>query len=303
MKQSGGRMTLNPMLNYVNEAINFIEDNIDKPVDAKLIADHIAISVSYLKKIFKSITEQSIMEYARARKLNHCLSLLNTTEKSVVDIAMSNGYDYEQSFSRAFKKEFGISPKHYRETKMIIDLTPKLDLSFIYDLKDAMIVKPVFKRIPSFKIGGILNRITIAEKYKYKPSMIANDFYYRQKHKISNPVNEDVYYGYTMPDHDLEKSTFYLSGLEVSDDTVMPEDFHVEEIPEKDYIIFKFIGNFDASKITWEHLLEIWQFRDKYLESVYNITDRIYGYFEYIDGSKVSHDYCELELYVPIEHK
>ncbi len=294
-------MKHNPTLVYVQEAIDYIDDNIAYSLDAKSIADHIAISVSYLKKIFKSVTDLSLIDYARARKLNHCLDLLNRTERTISEIALSNGYEYEQSFSRSFKQRFGISPKHYRDNTTAIDLIPKLDLSFITDLQDAMIVKPIFKRLPSFQIGGLLHRVSIEEKFQYKPSTLGKEFYFHQKDRITSPVRNDIYYGYTLPDDEYESSTRYLTGLKVDENSILPEEFHIENIPEQTYIVFKFIGNFEANHITWEHLKSIWEFRDKYLEKAHNIQERIYGYYEYIDASISSDNYCELELYVPIK--
>ncbi len=293
-------MTYNPVLRYVQDAIDYIEDQIANPIDANSIAEHISISVSYLKKIFKSVTDISLIEYARARKLNHCLCLLSKTEETICEIALKNGYVYEQSFSRAFKKKFGISPKNYRENTTAIELTPKLDLSFIYEVKDAMIVKPIFKRLPSFKIGGLLHRVSIEEKYKYKPSMLAKDFHLNQKKLIQNPVRDDDYYGYTSHDPYNEDSTFYLTGLKVDENTQLFDYHHVIDIPEQDYIVFKFIGNFDPIEITWEHLKSIWDYRDKYLHQNPHIKKSSYGYFEYIDTRKCSESYCELSLFVPI---
>lgn len=289
------------MLVYVQEVIDYIEDNIDNPMDAKSIADHVALSVSYIKKIFKSITGLSLIDYARARKLNHCLDLVANSDQTIVDIALKNGYEYEQSFSRAFKKRFRISPKHYRQDSIAIELIPKLDLSFIVELKDAMIVRPIFKRLPSFKIAGPLHRVSVEEKFQYKPSNLANEFFSNQKKLIKKPEKANVYYGYTLPDDDHHMSTRYLTALKINADSVVPSSYHVEEVPEQEYIVFKFIGNFHASKITWEHLKSIWDYRDKYFEKTHDVKGRIYGYFEYIDGNITSDDYCELEIYVPIQ--
>jgi len=293
-------MTLNPMLTYIQSAIDYIEDNIHLPFDADSIASHINISTSYLKKIFKSVTGYSLIEYARGRKLNHCLELLNKSDASISEIALDNGYTYEPSFSRAFKKHFGISPKHYRDNKKVIEITPKLDLSFIVELNEALIVKPVFKKLPAFKLAGQLHTVTTEEKFQYKPSMRGKVFYEEEKDKIIHPEDAYTYYGYTMenPNHE----TFYLTALKINEDSIIPEEFHTEIVPEQDYIVFKFIGHFDAKHITWEHLVGIWKYRDVYLEKVHGITERTYGYFEYINPRVSSEDYCELELYVPILH-
>lgn len=291
-------MKQNSILNYVQQAIDYIEEHIMEVIDATSIAKAISISVSYLKKIFKAVTDVSIMEYARARKLNHCLHLLATTKLSISTIALQYGYEYEQSFSRAFKQNFGISPKHYREASTVIDLTPKMDLSFVIELKDAVIAKPVFKKLPSFKLGGLIHRVSFKEKFQYKPSELAKDFHFNKKQILGLDFQD--YYGYTLPDPELPESTYYMTGSKINENVVLPEGFKSLQVPEQTYIVFKFIGNFDPSYITWEHLLSIWSYRDKYLEQVHGIKNKIYGYFEYINASICSDSYCELELYVPI---
>ncbi|MBI9011491.1 MAG: helix-turn-helix domain-containing protein [Clostridiales bacterium] len=293
-------MTNNPIIAYVESAINYIEENIDQALTADLIATENMISKSHLQRIFKTVTGQSLMDYVRSRKLSRCLVELIDSDLTVVDIALKYGYDYEQSFSRAFKSKFGISPHFFRNSTIGANITPKMDLSFIIDLKDSLIAKPKFVKLPAFQIGGITHRVTIKEKFKNKPTDIGHEFFYNKRLLIDKPKNPTVYYGYTMEDFEREESSKYFTGVEIDEHTILPEGFQCIDIAENNYIMFKLIGNFPASEITWKHLDEIWTFRDFYMEKYHGITERIYGYFEYIDETVCDDNYCELDLYVPI---
>jgi AraC family transcriptional regulator len=241
----------------------------------------------------------TLKDYIRSRKLSSSLVLLRKTNLTIADIAKRHQYDYEQSYSRSFKKQFGISPKFYRDNPIEVEITPKMELSFLIDLKDSVIIEPKFVMIPSFELAGTLHTVTIEEKFNYKPSKLANDFFENDRLKIKKPVKENVFYGYTFK-HPKADHTYYLTSLEVDDKSEYPDHFEKVNVYESKYIVFKFIGSFHASQITWEHLKEIWSVRDDYLTHYQDIEEKPLGYFEYIDGSISNEDYCEIEIYVPI---
>jgi AraC family transcriptional regulator len=46
------------------------------------------------------------------------------TDKNILDIALDYGFDYEQSYIRAFKREFGITPGGLRKNGQMVKITP-----------------------------------------------------------------------------------------------------------------------------------------------------------------------------------
>ena len=59
---------------------------------------------------------RSPIRYLTAWRMHLANELLATTELSVFTIARRVGYDSEEAFSRAFKRERGVSPSHWRAT-------------------------------------------------------------------------------------------------------------------------------------------------------------------------------------------
>ncbi|MEX8987182.1 helix-turn-helix domain-containing protein, partial [Salmonella enterica] len=64
---------------------------------------------------FKEKCGVSIGKYIRQRKLSRSATLLKLTSQSVTDIAFRMGFDSVQSYSREFKKTFGVNPNNYRK--------------------------------------------------------------------------------------------------------------------------------------------------------------------------------------------
>jgi AraC-like DNA-binding protein len=78
------------------------------------LASHVGASRSSLDDRFRQVLGQSPIRYLTAWRMHLANDLLATTELSVFTIARRVGYDAEEAFSRAFKRERGVSPSHWR---------------------------------------------------------------------------------------------------------------------------------------------------------------------------------------------
>jgi transcriptional regulator GlxA family with amidase domain len=81
-----------------------------------VLAGRVATSRSSLDDRFRQVLGQSPIRYLTAWRMHLANDLLATTELSVFTIARRVGYDAEEAFSRAFKRERGVSPSHWRAT-------------------------------------------------------------------------------------------------------------------------------------------------------------------------------------------
>ena len=79
------------------------------------IAEQAGFSTDYFNRIFFAHTGFNVMEYLRFCRLKNAALQLRETDDDVLDIALRNGYETHESFSRAFKKQYGIPPTEYRK--------------------------------------------------------------------------------------------------------------------------------------------------------------------------------------------
>lgn len=98
---------------YVNYAREFIHANYDKITVAE-IARNIGIHRTYLTSIFTAQTGVSPQEYLLRYRLQRGRDLLEQTNESIQVISERIGYESPFTFSRAFKKRYGMSPSYYR---------------------------------------------------------------------------------------------------------------------------------------------------------------------------------------------
>lgn len=98
----------------INTVVKYIDENIEYDLKIKDIAELVNYSHSHTQRKFKDFTGISVMEYIKTKKLIFSTELLINTHRRICDIALEAGFQYEQSYIRAFKKEYGMTPKQYR---------------------------------------------------------------------------------------------------------------------------------------------------------------------------------------------
>ena len=79
------------------------------------IAEHAGFSTDYFNRIFLAHTGFNVMEYLRFCRLKNAAMVLRNSDVNVLDVALQSGYETHESFSRAFKKQYGVSPTEYRQ--------------------------------------------------------------------------------------------------------------------------------------------------------------------------------------------
>lgn len=112
----------------VQKAIDLIEDNLYDDIKLKDIAKKSHLSEFYFHRLFHRITGETVMGYVRKRRLAKAACDLKNTELTVLDIAVKYQFSCGESFTRAFKKMYGITPYEYRKSNKVINLYKKINL-------------------------------------------------------------------------------------------------------------------------------------------------------------------------------
>ncbi|EEC9629094.1 TPA: helix-turn-helix transcriptional regulator [Escherichia coli] len=113
------------MANHISEiTIEKIIERIEAEIErgSRLSVREVALWSGYshrhLQRLFLMYTGIPLGEYIRRRRLNRVALLLRLSQRSFQDIALSTGFDSQQSMNRDFKKNTGLTPKQYRYRKL-----------------------------------------------------------------------------------------------------------------------------------------------------------------------------------------
>lgn len=93
---------------------SYIRENLESDLSLERLANEACFSQFHFHRVFTAMVGEPVKKYVRRLRLEKAASLLRNTSYTVLDIALSSGYETHESFSRAFKCLFGLSPRDYR---------------------------------------------------------------------------------------------------------------------------------------------------------------------------------------------
>lgn len=98
----------------------YIDEHFCEPdLSVTKISDIFRMNQAFLSTAFKKQYELSISSYIQAMRLALANELLRTTNQTVNEIYQKTGFGSAETFYRAFKKEFGLSPSRARRYNLI----------------------------------------------------------------------------------------------------------------------------------------------------------------------------------------
>jgi AraC family transcriptional regulator len=143
-------------INYadeINMCIAYIEANLTHKLSIEEVLQNTYYSYIHFHRIFMDIVGESISSYIRKRKLSCAAEELVNTQKPIVDIALDYNFSSQQTFNRAFKEYFDISPFKYRATGMLDDLYKPFTLADCF-FEDLPPISVEINQLPPMKIAS-----------------------------------------------------------------------------------------------------------------------------------------------------
>lgn len=112
-------------MNYdacIKKSIEYIEDNLNKKIELEELAEKAFLSKYHFHRVFHSIVGEPVAEYIRKKRLTEAANELLNTEEKIVDIALKYQFGSQETFTKAFKKLYGMPPREFRKNGTNITL-------------------------------------------------------------------------------------------------------------------------------------------------------------------------------------
>ena len=107
------------MYNYQSrflKIIHYIEDNLDAELDVEELCQRVYLSKYHFHRQCSAFFGMSVIKLIRLLRLKKAAYQLAYRDNgSILDIALANGYESHEAFSRAFKKHFDKAPSDFRQ--------------------------------------------------------------------------------------------------------------------------------------------------------------------------------------------
>ncbi|TQS71146.1 AraC family transcriptional regulator [Ornithinibacillus gellani] len=101
----------------IQKAIEYVENNLLEEVTIDSIAKQANVSSFHFQRTFTVLTDITVGEYIRRRRLTLAGEELLNTDTKIIDIAYKYGYHTPEAFSKAFRRQHKITPSEMRKNK------------------------------------------------------------------------------------------------------------------------------------------------------------------------------------------
>ncbi|MCI9418655.1 MAG: AraC family transcriptional regulator [Eubacterium sp.] len=291
-------------IQLIQQAICYMEEHIYENINYTEVARYVHMSSYNFHRTFSFIVGMTANEYLRKRRLTLAAIELQTTGLSVIDAAYKYGYQSPESFSKAFSRFHGSTPKQAKQKGAKLQLFNPLVIKIILEGGSIMDYRIEHKERQQFiaLVQSFPNEIINDEK-DHSISDFWSECYEKnliEPMKLLRPEGKRDLYGLCSPVTDNENNFHYGIGIIVDENTdhmnleqFTQNGYSFWETEPADYAVFKCFGSDgDCLSKTWSKF-----FKEFVPQTGYTQTDDTdYEiYFEHGERNL----FCE--LWVPVK--
>lgn len=291
----------NYLLDIIKKTTEYIENNLLEELSLDNISENVNLSKFHLLRIWKGATSTGLMEYVRRRRIAMSLGDLINARNSIEFISNKYGFEWERTYNRIFKEEYATTPAKWRRSPSPLMILDRFNAEFMNCAGDGLIFFRSITVLPSLSIAGIEYLVDTEENLQTQSSnKLGVDFFYNIRPQVINPVEKDIYIGYTSIPEPHTGTTLYMPSVQVNQNSIVTPEMKLRTIPPHKYGVFTYMGPHRPEEISSKNLESIWRYVfEVWMPTVqFNLKENFH--FEYINYAKCSKQYCECDLYYPI---
>ncbi|WML33565.1 AraC family transcriptional regulator [Clostridium sp. OS1-26] len=268
-------------LRSMQNAINYMEDNILDEINYDKIAQSAYSSTFHFQRMFSMLTGFTIGEYIRNRRLTLAAQELTCSNEKITDIAFKYGYETSEAFTKAFQRLHGVTPSAARKSGVKLKSFGRLSIQITMKGDKEMNYKIIEKE--SFKMFGkdFKTNVVDGKCYREIPEFWEKCVTEGTSAKIikisGKPENGLLDAGILFAHNPEDGSMRYMIACDMPN-TNIPEEFKVLEIPALTWAIFEVDGNRDEDiHEVWKRISSEWFPASNYEHADAPEMERYYG--------------------------
>lgn len=99
----------------IEDVMKYIREHLNEPLNREMLAAVAGFSVPHFHRVFTAHVGESAISYVRRLRLDRAGRKLRMGAVNITEVALAAGYDTHAAFSKAFKQQFGLSPREFRQ--------------------------------------------------------------------------------------------------------------------------------------------------------------------------------------------
>ncbi|MEY9978636.1 effector binding domain-containing protein [Lysinibacillus sp. RC79] len=245
----------------IQKAINYIEEHLLDDITMEQIAREVNSSVFHFQRTFSILTDMSIADYIRRRRLTLAAQELINTEQKVIDLAYKYGYDSPEAFTKAFRKQHNLTPSEARKKQGQLQsynrLVIQVSLKGAEPMKYKIVEKEKFQVVGVKRTYNCQNGENLQGIPQFWDEMNSKNFDH-QLIQLNNGSIKGVL-GVCVPNTNQGQNGFidyWIATDHVGDGE---ENLFATEIPASKWVVFEVHGPMpEAMQNTWKQIYSEW---------------------------------------------
>ena len=253
--------TKNSYLESINKAIAFIESNSTTDIQLKDIATQAALSQYHFHRVFKSLTGDTTKDFLTRLRLEKAALKLKHSQNDIGQIAFDCGYQNHETFTRAFKDYFGLTPLEYRNS--IAELTTNKQNEYgkaNIDLNALNVQGPVIKTIPDLHLAYIRH----TGSYDKVGSSFQKLMFWAATHLVLKLKPVTIGIVHDNPDLTSEQYTRFDACVLLSKEIKPSGEIGYKKIEGGKFAVFTYKGAYEGFYPVYDYIYNVCLFDNKF---------------------------------------
>lgn len=283
----------------IGKAIVFIENHLYEPIAACDAAKAASYSYYHFHRYFSAVMGETIGSYIRSRRLTQAAWDLIHSDKKVIDIALSLYFQTAESFTRAFKDRYGMTPTEYRRNGINVLIGNRqpaqmLDhtvITYAGPEPEIVMVPDIYMMGISFQttINGNESRAVWQQFNRQIPAGLLSNRRYGV-YEAENNCSSDIF--------SADSKTTAFVGVEIMKNCSVQKSMKMKKLCGGQYAKFIHKGTVDTLLQTYQYIWGVW-----FPKSGFELADRddFECYTERFTGA--GDEKSQIEIYFPVNDK
>ncbi len=145
----------------VYQAIEFIESHLQEEINLAQIAEAAGYSLFYFIRRFNQAVHHTPYDYLIRRRLSEAARNLAQSDRRIIDIAQDYCFKDQETFSRVFRKMFGVPPSQWRKERRLSphELMPALNIADLRFIERRIVPPPKTVEREELRLCGLMTAL------------------------------------------------------------------------------------------------------------------------------------------------
>lgn len=234
------------------KAVDFIEGHLKQEIAVADIADAAAFSLYHFCRVFSQTLHLTPYDYLMRRRLSESAVELADTDRKIIDVAFDYQFNNHETYTRAFKRMFGMQPYQWRKQPAYHALMPEATADYIRHINKGSYLKAVLEERGPLYLVGLSTMIT-------DDTTVVSQLWEIVEHEFGGVPTSPRYGLLWAAGHSQDRqSRFYMAAVEGAPTDPLAPGMLAKTLPAASYARFIHRGPYDDLRLSQEYVHHTW---------------------------------------------